>query len=319
MARGFSGLHPNTISAVSVIFALLAGVAFVFSDQSLIEDRFNPGHYFYIMLAIGSICVFLNGLFDAVDGHVARLTKRSSKRGDLFDHALDRYADIFILGGIMLSPYCDTSLGALAIIAVLLTSYMGTQAQALGCGRDYSGILGRADRLVILIIAPLLQMGVNYYSTSAQLPLPGILRLTILEWTMIWFIIAGNVTAIHRGIHSWRELRDLEKPQKTLDQYYSMIEIQKNKSKSRRKKLDRVKTKHTLKDRKYKAKPTRKIKTILPKQKRKPIKLKTKGKGTKTKANAISKKAKTKARPLKLKAKRKKTKLKIKAKPIKTK
>jgi archaetidylinositol phosphate synthase len=227
MAKLFSGLHPNTISAVSLIFALLAGIAFAFSDLSSLEDIFNPGHYIFIMLAIASICIFLNGFLDAVDGYVARITKRTSKRGDLFDHVLDRYADILILGGIMLSPYCDTIIGALAIVAVLLTSYMGTQAQALGCGRNYSGLLGRADRLAILIIAPLLQMWVNYYLTSGRLPLPGAFRLTILEYTMIWFIIAGNITAIHRAIHSWRELRDIESPQKTLDQYLPVIETKK--------------------------------------------------------------------------------------------
>jgi archaetidylinositol phosphate synthase len=222
VARAFSGLHPNTISAVSLLFALLAGIAFVFADKSAFEDYFKPGRYIYIMFAIASICVFLNGFFDAVDGHVARMTKRISKRGDFFDHALDRYADIFILGGIMLSPYCNSVLGALAIIAVLMTSYMGTQAQALGCGRDYSGLLGRADRLVILIIVPLLQMGVNYFIPSGRLPLPGIFSLTILEYTMIWFFIAGNITAIHRGIQSWRELRELEQPQKKLDHYFEI-------------------------------------------------------------------------------------------------
>lgn len=223
IARVFSGLHPNTISAVSLLFALLAGIAFMYGDQSRIEDDLKPGHYFYIMLAIASICVFLNGFLDAVDGFVARMTKRTSKRGDLFDHAVDRYADIFILGGIMLSPYCDTVLGALALVAVLMTSYMGTQAQALGCGRNYSGLLGRADRLVILIFAPIFQMVLSYYDSSGRLPIPGMFEFTILEWTMIWFFIAGNVTAIHRGILSWRELRTMEEPQKTLDQYFDMI------------------------------------------------------------------------------------------------
>jgi archaetidylinositol phosphate synthase len=222
IATVFSGLHPNTISAVSLLFALLAGIAFVFADKSAFEDFFKPGHYIYIMLAIASVCIFLNGFLDAVDGFVARMTNRTSKRGDLFDHALDRYADILIIGGIMLSPFCDTILGAFALIAVLMTSYMGTQAQALGCGRDYSGLLGRADRLVILIVVPLLQMWVNYYIPSGRLPLPGIFSLTILEYTMIWFFIAGNVTAIHRGIHAWRELRDQEEPQRRLDQYFEL-------------------------------------------------------------------------------------------------
>jgi len=44
IARLFSGLHPNTISAVSLLFALLAGIAFMFGDKSAIEDELKPGH-----------------------------------------------------------------------------------------------------------------------------------------------------------------------------------------------------------------------------------------------------------------------------------
>ena len=214
-ARALSGLNPNTLSFASVIFAILAGIAFVFADSSKIEDMFNPGYYIYIMFAIASVCIFLNGFLDAVDGKLARLTSRSSRRGDFLDHALDRYADIFILGGIMLCPYCDTVTGALAIIAVLLVSYMGTQAQALGCGRDYGGILGRAERLVILIIAPLIQMWVIYYFPSGRIPVVYVENFTILEWVMIWFIIAGNFTALHRGVRSWRELHETDKETST--------------------------------------------------------------------------------------------------------
>jgi archaetidylinositol phosphate synthase len=156
-----------------------------------------------------SLFVFLNAGFDAVDGKVARLTNRASLRGDFMDHVTDRYADIFILGGIMLSPYCNTLLGALAIFGVLLTSYMGTQAQALGCGRDYSGILGRADRLVLLLIAPLIQyLILGKYADGA---LPWLFDLTFLEAIMLWFFVAGNITALHRARAIWIELKAREK------------------------------------------------------------------------------------------------------------
>ncbi len=341
LAKAFSGLHPNTISAVSLIFAILAGIAFIFANRPRYEDMFNPGHYIYIMLAIASVCIFLNGFLDAIDGQVARLTKRTSKRGDFFDHALDRYADIFILGGIMLSPYCNSVIGALAIIAVLLTSYMGTQAQALGCGRNYSGLLGRADRLVILTLAPLIQMWVNYYIPSGRVPLQGIITLTILEWTMIWFIIAGNATAIHRAVHSWSELRDLEKPQKTLDQFYTQIEIQKSVSNPERSipirspKLDkkesrptRASIKHDLKLKEEKPRVKRKTKAIQPSRKPKPSlpkrmtqPMKTKPLKTKRKTKPRHKlKTKPKTEPLhKLKTKQKSTKREFEKKPGKMK
>src|SRR3970040_1858595 len=73
--------------------------------------------------------------------------------------ALDRYADVFMLGGVAFSAmYCQLWVGTLALLGVLLTSYMGTQAQAVGQGRQYRGILGRADRLVLLFVCGLLQL-----------------------------------------------------------------------------------------------------------------------------------------------------------------
>jgi CDP-diacylglycerol--glycerol-3-phosphate 3-phosphatidyltransferase/archaetidylinositol phosphate synthase len=44
-------------------------------------------------------------------------------------------------------------IGVAAVVGTLLTSYLGVQAQAVGVGRYYGGILGRADRLVIIMLA----------------------------------------------------------------------------------------------------------------------------------------------------------------------
>ena len=146
------------------------------------------------------LCILGNALFDALDGKVAKITGKTSKRGDFLDHVLDRYADVFIIGGIMLSVHCDWVIGLLALLGVIFASYMGTQAQALGCGRDYGGILGRADRLVILIIVPLIQF-VVYLELNGRLWL-----FTPIEYAMIWFAFAGHFTAIQRGLRTWKRL-----------------------------------------------------------------------------------------------------------------
>jgi len=70
---------------------------------------------------------------------------------------------------------------------------MGTQAQAVGHKRDYSGLLGRADRIVLLMIVPLIQHILLHYS-SIQLPL----GFSLLEWMLIWFAVVGNITAVQR-------------------------------------------------------------------------------------------------------------------------
>jgi archaetidylinositol phosphate synthase len=144
-------------------------------------------------LFIAAFFVFLNGLFDAIDGKVAKLTGKISKKGDFLDHALDRYGDVFIVGGLALSAWCRyPSIGLLAVVGMLLTSYMGTQSQAVGCNRNYSGLLVRADRLVLLMIAPIIQHIIIYYSFIMPF------NLNLLEWVLIYFAVMGNLTAVQR-------------------------------------------------------------------------------------------------------------------------
>ena len=195
IAKQLIKVNPNVLSWLSIIFAFLAGVFFYFSAPL---PNFTS---YYLYGAV--IFVFLNGLFDAIDGKVAKLTHKVSKRGDFLDHALDRFADVFIVGGLALSPWCRyPSIGLLAVVGVLLTSYMGTQAQAVGYKRDYSGLLGRADRLVLLMIAPIIQLILLYYS-NFELPL----GLYLLEWVLIYFAVMGNITAVQRFYSTLRHFK----------------------------------------------------------------------------------------------------------------
>jgi len=187
IAKRLANVNPNVLTWLSLLFAFIAGVFFYFSSP---ETELNN---FYLCFAV--LFIFLNGLFDAVDGKVAKLTHKISKRGDFLDHAIDRYSDVLIVGGIALSPWLRDHpyIGLLAIVGMLLTSYMGTQAQAIGYKRDYSGLLGRADRLVLLMIAPIIQHILLYYTDSGL-----ILRLYLLEWALIYIAVMGNITAIQR-------------------------------------------------------------------------------------------------------------------------
>ena len=184
ISKRFLKINPNVLTWVSLIFAVIGGLFFYFSSPEL--ELIN----YYLFGA--AFFIFLNGLFDAIDGKVAKLNNSASKMGDFLDHAIDRYADVFIVGGLALSPWCDTRIGLLAISGMLLTSYMGTQAQAIGYKRVYSGLLGRADRLVLLMIAPIIQHILLQY--DFQMPFD----LSLLEWVLIYFAVMGNITAIQR-------------------------------------------------------------------------------------------------------------------------
>jgi len=185
IAQKLKNVNPNHLSWLSLLFALFAGIFFYLSKPE--DELIN--YYLYI----AALFVFLNGLFDAIDGKVAKISKKSSKKGDFLDHALDRYGDVMILCGLALSLWNRYPfIGIIAISGVLLTSYMGTQSQAIGYERNYSGLLGRADRLFLLMVAPLIQHILLYYKMGI------IFNFYILEWILIYFSIVGNITAIQR-------------------------------------------------------------------------------------------------------------------------
>ncbi len=190
LARRLTNVSPNALSWGALVSAGFAGTAFLFRGGW--------------PLVVGALFVSLNALLDALDGKVAKMTGKASRRGDFLDHVLDRYADVLMLGGLAIGPYSPVWLGLLALVGVLLTSYMGTQAQAVGAGRDYGGALGRADRLVILVAAALLQAGIDPNAIRDLGIDP--LRYSVLGWAMALFAILGNLTAIQRGVATWRHL-----------------------------------------------------------------------------------------------------------------
>jgi archaetidylinositol phosphate synthase len=191
IAKKLKNLNPNHLSWLSLFFALFAGIFFYFSKPA--NELIN--YYLYF----AALFVFLNGLLDAIDGKVAKMSNKSTRKGDFLDHAIDRYGDVMILCGLALSQWNRyPSIGILAISGMLLTSYMGTQSQAIGYKRNYSGLLGRADRLFLLMIAPLIQHILLYYKMEI------ILNFYILEWILIYFSIIGNFTAIQRFYNTLR-------------------------------------------------------------------------------------------------------------------
>lgn len=183
------GITPDMLTVTSFVFAIVAAIFFALAA---------PGRELYLF--VGAAAVSINAILDGLDGRLARLTGTSSKRGDYLDHVVDRYSDAAILLGLALSPLGDLVWGLFALAGTFLTSYMGTQAQALGLGRNYGGWLGRADRLVILITVPVL----TYAAHLAGLALPWGLQPIVL--TLGYFAIAGNVTALQRFWNGWKQL-----------------------------------------------------------------------------------------------------------------
>ncbi len=177
------GLTPDAVSVVAFVLAGGAGGAFYLGETESL---------WYL---VGAFLVFLNGWLDLLDGALARELGTDSKAGDLLDHVLDRYADIVIIVG--LAAGVDRfALGLAAVTGVLMTSYLGTQAQAVDLDRVYGGLLGRADRLALMGAT-----GVLAAFVSTELA-----GLSPVGWLLVVFAVVGHLTALQRFYYSWLEL-----------------------------------------------------------------------------------------------------------------
>ncbi|MGQ3329399.1 MULTISPECIES: CDP-alcohol phosphatidyltransferase family protein [Halorubrum] len=176
------GLSPDQVSVIAFGVAIAAAGAFAVGEP-----------VFYLA---GAVCVLLNGWLDLVDGALARHLEISSDGGDLLDHVLDRYADIAVIAGFTVGVDAY-ALGFAAVTGVLMTSYMGTQIQAVGIGREYGGLLGRADRLALMGI-----VGV----VAAVYSAPIVAGLTVVGLLLALFAAVGHLTAVQRFLGAWSDL-----------------------------------------------------------------------------------------------------------------
>ncbi len=197
VAKKLINVNPNMVSWVGLILAFVSGLLLYMSYERT------------YLLVIGAVMVLVSGYFDALDGKIAKLAGKACRKGDYIDHVFDRYADLFMIGGVAVSGWCNPYLGLLALVGVMLTSYMGTQAQAIGAPRMYSGLLGRADRVVLNTLFPIIQ----FVMILVGIPAITVAGFTVswMEIMIIWFAVVGNLTAIQRGITTWKNLCEEDK------------------------------------------------------------------------------------------------------------
>jgi archaetidylinositol phosphate synthase len=181
-AADAAGLSPNAVSVVAFGVAVVAGVAFYVASS--------------VAYGLGAVCVFLNGWLDLVDGALAREQEVASDAGDFLDHVLDRYADIVIIAG--LAAGVDRyGLGFVAVTGVVMTSYLGTQIQAVGLGRAYGGLVGRADRLALMGLTAVV---------AAFVSRPLVAGLSAVGLLLAFFAVVGHLTALQRFWGAWSDL-----------------------------------------------------------------------------------------------------------------
>jgi CDP-diacylglycerol---glycerol-3-phosphate 3-phosphatidyltransferase len=201
------GFTPNTVSVIG--FILNIGVAAVFI---LGAEKTNRGDLSYVGWA-GALILFA-GLFDMLDGQVARLGKMGSSFGALLDSVLDRYSELFMFLGIcyylISHHYFISSLFAfIGLIGSMMVSY--TRARAEGLGIDCKGGLMQGPERIVLIGTSALACGIlaQYIGGDYKLYVKGI-RYHVFE-TMSVFTIPITILAVLTNITAYKRLMDAKR------------------------------------------------------------------------------------------------------------
>ena len=196
------GLTPNTVTTIGLVMNI--GVAVIFIIGAEIGNR---GELSYVGWA-GALVLFA-GLFDMLDGQVARLGNMSSTFGALFDSVLDRYSESVMFLGIcyylVAHHYFISSIsGFIALIGSMMVSYTRARSEGLGV-ENKGGMMQRPERVVLIGISAI-ACGVtaHFIGGDYKLYITGI-RFHVFE-TMTIFTLPIAAMAILTNLTAFKRL-----------------------------------------------------------------------------------------------------------------
>lgn len=203
------GFTPNLVTVTGLILNIMVAIVFIKG-----AEQGNRGDLSYVGWA-GALILFA-GLFDMLDGQVARLGNMSSSFGALFDSVLDRYSELIMFLGIcyylVAHHYFISSLAAfIAMIGSMMVSYIRARSEGLGI-ENSGGLMQRPER-VILIALSAIACGVSghFIGGDYKYYLPGISfhvfeTMTIFTLPIAVMAVLTNITAIKRLGNAKKEL-----------------------------------------------------------------------------------------------------------------
>lgn len=143
------GIHPNTISVLSVFFAAVAGGAMIWAPQQ------SPAGAL-ILFVIAGLLILGRLLCNMFDGMVAVEGGLGSKSGEIYNELPDRIADSIILvcAGYAVGPgLSGPILGWAAALGSVLTAYVRALGASAGAGQEFCGPMAKQQRMFLTIFA----------------------------------------------------------------------------------------------------------------------------------------------------------------------
>lgn len=168
-----TGVSPNAMTLLSVLAAVASGYAYAIREP-----------------VGGALLIVLTGVLDMFDGAIARAANKVTRFGATFDHVLDRYAEFFIVFGIIYGGYSGWVSGLFALFGMLMASFTRAKAESVGGLKSCTvGIAERQEKLLLLIAGSVLA---KVFSEA-------------LNYALILIGILSHVTVVQRLHYTWTQ------------------------------------------------------------------------------------------------------------------
>ena len=180
-------ISPNALTFIGLLINIGAALLFGFANAE------NQRRLF----VYAGLVIIGAGIFDMVDGRVARATNQVTQFGGFFDSVIDRYSDVALFFGLVVyyaraNRFLYVVLAAFVMVSSVLVSYARARAESL-IGQCRVGFMERPERLVLLIIGAL-------FNEMAP---------------ALWVIaVLSTITVVHRIIYTWQRTTEMDAPAK---------------------------------------------------------------------------------------------------------
>jgi len=200
-------ITPNIITTIGLLINIVAVIVFIIGGE-----RGTKGDLSYIGWGCGLI--LFAGLFDMIDGRLARVGNMSSRFGALYDSVLDRYSELLMFFGIcyylVAHHYFLSSIFAfIALIGSMMVSYVRARAEGLRI-ECKGGFMQRPERILTIGISGLICGIVSAITGGNHKLYLNNMSFDIIE-TISIFTIPILIVAILSNLTAFKRLNDCKK------------------------------------------------------------------------------------------------------------
>ncbi|OFX81448.1 MAG: CDP-diacylglycerol--inositol 3-phosphatidyltransferase [Bacteroidetes bacterium GWE2_29_8] len=204
-----TGITPNIITTIGLFINILSSVILIIGAE--FGER---GDFRYI--AWSGITLLFAGVFDMIDGQLARTTKKTSDFGALYDSVLDRYSEMIMFFGICYylvsyHYFLSSVFAFIAMIGSIMVSYVRARAEGLNIECKV-GMMQRPERVVLIGLSAIL-CGVlsfwigNFKFTVDWLAIPLFESISVFTIPIFVLALLTNYTALQRLNHCYKKMK----------------------------------------------------------------------------------------------------------------